>query len=183
MHTSYCFVVSVVQLRAAELTCTSVLKHNLLFLSSLNHWSLLMRKTVMLLSYTIFVHFQNGASIFIIQFETPLSSSFRRFLSSLSVVWRSAVRVRAGFYGMMLISLCVIAQRSGLWAPWRLLLSLLIALSLCLQKATRLAVSHSLHTHIVHWPLPHLTRSLWCNTHTTFYIKSLKAAAVNFLFL
>lgn len=46
--------------------------------------------------------------------ESSLSSSFRRFLSSLSVVWRRAVRVRAGFYGMMLISLCVIAQRSGL---------------------------------------------------------------------
>lgn len=65
-----------------------------------------MRKTVTLLSYRILVHFQNGASIFIIQFEPSLSSSFRRFLSSLSAVWRRAVRVRAGFVAWCL-SVCV----------------------------------------------------------------------------
>lgn len=140
---------------------------------SLNHRSLLMRKTVLLLSSSIFVHFQNGASIFIIQFEPPLSSSFRRFISSLSVVWRRAVRVRAGFYGMMLISLCVIAERSGLWAAWRLLLSLLIALSLCLQKATRLAASQNLHTH-THLPLGLTTLNQESVVHCSLYVLHIK---------
>ncbi|TRY81462.1 hypothetical protein DNTS_008168 [Danionella cerebrum] len=44
---------------------------------------------------------------------------------------------RSLLYGLMLISLCVIAQLSGLQAMWRLLLSALITLSLWLQKSAR----------------------------------------------